>query len=87
VEHAVDASVSKGGRVSKLSAQDKRFCVRSLTSDKVGTAVAVTKLLEDSLNVDVSERTVRRALQGAGLKAAEKKSVPLLSVKNVKARL
>jgi hypothetical protein len=82
--------MSKGGRVSKLSPQGKHFCVRGLTSGKVGevrTAVAATKLLKDELGVDVNEHTVRRALQEAGLKAAEKEKVPLLSAKNVKARL
>src|SRR6185436_19035143 len=75
------------GRPPKLSPQTKRFCVRAITSGKLETAVAVEKKLKDELGVDVSDRTVTRALREAGLRAAEKENKPMLSAKNVKARL
>jgi hypothetical protein len=49
--------------------------------------VGVTKKLRNELNVDISDRTVRRTLQEAGLEAVEKVKKPKLSTKNVKARL
>jgi transposase len=70
-----------------LSKQNKRFCTRVITSGKLVTATAVVKKLRDDLNVEVSERTVRRALQEAGLEAMEKEKKPKLSAKNIKARL
>jgi transposase len=86
-KHLSTLGQARRGRPAKLSVQDKRLCVRLITSGKLGTAVAVQKRLKDGLSVDVSERTVRRALQDAGMGAAEKESKPLLSAKNVKARL
>jgi len=75
------------GRPSKLSPQDKRFCVRGITSGRLETGVAVAKQLENDLNIKVCDRTVRRALQEAGLKAREKEAKLKLSPKNVRARL
>jgi transposase len=85
--HLSTLGQARRGRTSKLSAQDKRFCVRAITSGRLETAVAVQKRLKDDLNMDVSERTVRRTLQEAGMEAAEKECKPLLSSKNIKARL
>lgn len=82
-----DLPKSRGGRPPVLSRQDKRVCVRTITSGKLETATAVVKKLQDELNIEVSDRTVRRTLQEAGLKAAEKEKKPKLSAKNIKARL
>jgi transposase len=86
-EHLPNLDLPSAGRPSKLSYQDKRFCVRAITSGKLETAVAVKKKLVDEFNIKVSDRTVRRALQEAGLWASEKVEKPKLSKKNIKARL
>lgn len=86
-QYLADQKVQKGGRPAKLSQPTKRFCVRAATSKGLDTAVAVTKMLENDLEIKVNEHTVRRALQEAGLKAREKVSKPFLSAKNVKTRL
>lgn len=75
------------GRPTKLSAQNKRFCIRAITSGGLETSVKVAKKIEDDLNVKVSSRTVRRALHEAGFEAMEKQEKPKLSSKNIKARL
>jgi transposase len=77
----------RDGRISKLSSQNKRFCVRAITSEKLETATAVVKKLRNDLNVEASERTVRRCLQEADLAVMEKEKRPKLSTKNIKARL
>ena len=68
--HLFFLDTARGGRPSKLSAQDKRFCVRAITSGKVETAISVQKKLNDELSVNVSDRTVRRTLEDAGLRAS-----------------
>jgi transposase len=78
---------SPGGRPAKLSAQDKRFCVRAITSGRLETGVAVAKKLEEDLGIKVCDRTVRNAFHEAGLGAMEKEAKPKLSSKNIKARL
>jgi transposase len=82
-----DLISSQNGRPAKLSAQDRRFCVRAITSGKLGTTTEVAKDLESKLNVKVCDRTVRNVLHEAGLGAVEKEEKPKLSPKNVKARL
>src|SRR5215470_6613827 len=82
-----DAELSRGGRPEKLSPQDKRTCVRAVTSGRLDTATAAAKQLREETGVEVSDLTVRRALQEAGLKAREKEAKPKLSAKNIKARL
>ena len=86
-KHLPELSSHRRGRPVKLSAQDKRFCVRAITAGHSKGAVIVQKKLEHELDVKVSERTVRRTLEDAGLKAAEKQKKPRLSAKNIKARL
>ena len=81
------AEMPSAGRPSKLSPQSKRICVRSITSDRLGTATAVTKKLQEDIGVNVSVRTVCRALREAGLAAVEKEKRPKLSAKNIRARL
>jgi hypothetical protein len=69
-----------------LSPQNKRLCVCAVTSGRLNTAAAAAKKLREEFNVDVSDLTVRRALQEAGLRAKEKKAKPKLSPKNIAAR-
>jgi transposase len=85
--HCPNVEIKKGGRPKKLTLQDKRFCVRALTSGKAKTATEVTNKLKESMGVSVSVKTVTRALNQAGLASGEKKTKPLLSRKNIKARL
>jgi len=77
----------KKGRPPKLSLENKRFCVKSVKTEKCESAIDVQKSLKKEFDVEVSERTVRRVLRGGGLKAAEKKKKPMLSKKNRKDRL
>jgi transposase len=86
-EHRPDAATAKGGRPHKLSAQNKRYLVRAVTSGRLDTAVAANKLLKTELSINISDDTVRRALVEAGLEASPKEKKPLLSKKNVQARL
>ena len=86
-QHFPDLPASPGGRPTKLSPQNKRFCIRAITSGHIQTGVAVTKKLESELGVKVCDRTVRNALHEAGLGAMEKEKRPKLSAKNIRARL
>jgi transposase len=85
--HFEDMEVSCGGCPSKLSSQDKRFCIRAVTSGKLETATEAPKDLREQLNIKLSDRTVCRTLHEAGMKAMEKEKKPKLSAKNAKARL
>src|SRR5262249_1525641 len=76
-----------GGRPAKLLVQDKHFCVRAITSGGLETAISVAKELQNRLNIKVSNRTVSRALQEAGLEAMEKGKKPKIWAKKVKMRL
>ena len=82
-----NATRPKTGRPPKLSARDKRFLRRAVTSGKITTAVQANRRLESELKVSVSDNTVPRALNKAGLNSSVKKSKPLLSQKNIKKRL
>jgi hypothetical protein len=70
-----------------LSAQDRRTCVRLITSGRAETATDVAKKLEDNLQTSISRSTVARILRDSGMRSAEKQKKPALSAKNVKARL
>lgn len=85
----VKTSIPKasGGRMSKLSDRDKAFCVRQVTKGGKSNASEVKKALKEELGVVVSSSTVRRTLNEKGLVAMVKPKKPLLSEKNVKARL
>lgn len=85
--HVPNLISSPGGRPVKLSDQDKRFCVRAVTSGLLETGAAVAKKLEGDLGIKVCDRTVRNAFREAGLGAVEKEAKPKLSPKNIKARL
>jgi transposase len=78
---------NKTGRPRKLTDRDVSFCVREITSDRSPTASAVSKTLKNKFNIQVSPDTIARALKKKGMKPGEKKKKPLLSKKNVKARL
>ena len=86
-EYLPELNPSPGGRLAKLSAQDQRFCVRSITSGRLNSSVEVAKKLETELDLKISKHSVRRALHRSGLKASEKVEKPNLSTKNAKARL
>jgi len=86
-KHLPDLASSPRGRPTKLSVQDKRFCVRAVTSGRLETGAEVAKKLENNLGIKVCDRTVRNALREAGLEAVEKEAKPRLSPKNIKARL
>jgi transposase len=86
-KHLPGLPLSRGGRPEKLSPQDKRFCVRAVTSGRIDTAVAAAERLREKTKMKVSKWTVRRVLQKAGLKSQKKEKKPKLSAKNIKARL
>ena len=75
------------GRLSKLSPQCKRLCIRNITSGKAKTAKEVQKQLEKDLNIVVSSNTICNTFKKAGLGAVKRPTKPKLSLKNVKARL
>ena len=56
----------RGGRPAKLMATDKRRLVRTITSGKADTAAQLAQELKDTTEVEVSVKTVRRALKEAG---------------------
>jgi transposase len=85
-QHSIVKSLP-GGRPAKLSDQDKRFCVRAITSGGLETGKEVAKRLECDIGVKVSSLTVRRALHKAGLGAVEKQAKPKLSPENIRACL
>jgi len=78
---------SQGGRPTKLSAQNKRFCIREIISGRSKTGTDVRKRLEADTGIKVCDRTVRNAFREAGLAAVEKETKPMLSPANIKARL
>ena len=78
---------SKGGRPKKLTEQDKRYCLRLITSGRVETATAAARKLQQDFGVSVSANTVSNALKEAGMSSEEKVKKPMLSANNIKARL
>ena len=76
-----------GGAVSKLTGRDKSFCVHQVTKGGKSNATEVRKALKQHLEIDISAQTVRRTLKEKGLGSFVKPKKPLLSAKNVKARL
>jgi transposase len=86
-QYRSNTPTAKDGRPLRLSSQDKRFLVRAVTSGELDTAVKANKKLRTELSVSVSDRTVCRVLVEAGLKSSPKVEKPLLSRKNIKARL
>jgi transposase len=76
----------KTGRKAALTARDRRFLVRAVTSGGLDTAVAANRLLRVEFGVVVSDEAVRRALRMEGLEAAPKEEKPKLSPQNVRKR-
>src|SRR5271170_2912081 len=70
------------GRKPIIDLITKRHYVREMTKGELLHATQATKFIQTEFKVDVSERTVRRTLNAAGLKAVEKVAKPDLSVKN-----
>ena len=58
----------KKGLKEKSSGQDKRYCVRAITSGALDTALAVTKFLKEDIKVSVSRQIVARAHDAADMK-------------------
>jgi transposase len=75
------------GRPKKLSEQDRRACVRKITSGSAETAADLTKQLEGDHQLHVSRSTISRALRESGMCSAEKQQKPRLSTENIKSRL
>ena len=85
--HLPNLTLSKGGCPTKLSAQDKHFCIRSITSGGLKSSKEVANKLEKEFGIKVSTTTICHTLHKAGLKAIEKQPKPKLPPKNTKARL
>ena len=79
--------MSIGGRPPLMSDSMQRACVRAVTVGGLDTAAAATRVVRQQFASEISVQTVRRTLNFAGLVARVKKSKPLLSQKNIKARL
>lgn len=82
-EYRPDKTPLKIGRPCKLTANNKQYLVKSVTSGKLDTETEANEQLKSKLKIDVSDQTVRRALNEAGLKSKEKTKRPLLSKKNI----
>ena len=80
-------SPPKRGRKLKLSHPAKRKCVRLYSSGECDTVTEVKEAMDEEIHDTVSRRTVARALAEFGVKSRKKKKVPMLSKKNIKARL
>ena len=85
--HSTSMPKIKRGPKKKLTDADKRFCVRAVTAGGMSTAVTVRNKLEEELGIAVHAQTVRNALKEAGLGSIEKLAKPMLSAKNIRARL
>lgn len=86
-KHCPDLPKSSGGRPSKLSENEIRLVVRSITSRKVDTAPQAKRILKDVTNSTAGNQTIRRGLSKAGLEAKTKVKKPLLTPKHRRERL
>ncbi|XP_053946213.1 cystinosin homolog isoform X3 [Anastrepha ludens] len=73
---------NKGGRPRKISDRDARHLANLVTSSKAVTPKEALKMLD----IDGSQWTARRSLSKLGLKAAEKKTKPMLTKRHVRLR-
>ena len=80
-------SKCKVGRRKILSERDEKFCVNQMTTGKSKTVVELKREIKRRFNIDVCTDTLSQTLKKHGLKSGEKKKKPLLSNKNIKARL
>ena len=67
-----DVPSPRAGRPRILDAYDERYCVRLVTSRRRSTAVEIKKNFSDTIGLQQSAQTIRRALRRQGLKAKEK---------------
>ena len=86
-ECKISLKINKGGQPRKMSAQDTRRVIRYLGSGEASSASKATVLLRGDTGKSVSKWTVQRALHQSKFVAVEKKKKPLLSKKNIRARL
>lgn len=77
---------ARGGRPAKLSMADKRRVIQMITTHKANTAVQAAQELKDTTAVEVSTKTVQRALREAGMRAVTKKKKPRLLPRHIKER-
>lgn len=75
------------GRPRKLTPQDERTLIRYVSRGDVSSTSEASHLLREDTGVTVSKWTVQRSLHRSQFRAIEKKKKPLLSKKNIKARL
>lgn len=75
------------GRPRKLNERNIQYCVRKIVSGEEKSTKSLCKTLENQFSINVDPTTVQRALKRSGLKAGEKIKKPMLSKKNIKARL
>lgn len=82
-----DMQKSRGGRPAKLTAADKRWLSRMITSGKADTAPQLTQNLRNNMSMEISTETVRNALKEAGLKAKPKQKKPRILPKHRRQRM
>ena len=82
-----DLPKPRAGRPAKLSAVDKRWLVRMITSGKVDVATKLARELQNTIHKKVSAHTVRRALREAGMKSGAKPKKPRLSSHHIRQRM
>ncbi len=78
---------SQKGRHKILTEREENFVITQISTGKSADATQLTKELKQRFDINCSRNTVARVLKKNGLKSAEKKKKPLLSQKNIKARL
>lgn len=83
----IEVKTNVGGRPRILNSTDTRRIVRYLATGEASTASHASALVRKDTGKLVSKWTVQRALHSTGFRAIEKKKKPLLSKKNIKARL
>uniref|UniRef100_A0A915CVX8 Transposase Tc1-like domain-containing protein n=1 Tax=Ditylenchus dipsaci TaxID=166011 RepID=A0A915CVX8_9BILA len=77
----------RSGRPRKTSARDDRRLVKIVKGDPRKTATDVRIYANNNLSLGIVIRTARRILERANLPARHPSKKPLISKKNVKARL
>ena len=82
-----DRSTKIEGRQSKLTKREMGFGVQKITTGRKESATDVQRALGNEVGTSASVSTVRRALVECGIGTFVKPKKPLLSQKNVKARL
>ena len=75
----------KRGRPKVVTAQNKRHCLRLITSGGVETAVEVARKLQEDVGASMNVVTVSRVLKEFGVSAADNVKKPMLTAKNIKA--